>query len=74
MGKLNKAKQPESESEESEEEVEQLEEDEDESLVPRLPGEEEREMQERIVEDIIDLAKKAEGGEKLTWNAIYSLK
>jgi hypothetical protein len=47
MGKLNKAKQPESESEESEEEVEQLEEDEDESLVPRLPGEEEREMQER---------------------------
>lgn len=73
MGKPTKGKKSQSESSESEEEVEQSEEDED-KLLSYLPEEEDKMVQKRIVEDIVELAKKAEGGQKLTWNALYSLK
>lgn len=43
-------------------------------MVEHVPEEMEQEMQEKIVENILEHANKAKDGEKLTWNAIYSLK
>lgn len=61
MGKPTKDKKQESES--SEEEVEEVErEGEEEKLLSYLPEEEDRMMQQRMIEDIVDLAKKAKGG------------
>ena len=51
-----------------------MEELDSESMVEHVPEESEQEMQEKIVENILEHAGKAKDGEKLTWNAIYSLK
>lgn len=76
MGKPRKGQKVQSESQEEEEleDVEDEVEEEDQSLEPQVPGEQEQEMQERIIEEILDRAAKASDSEKLTWNAIYALK